>query len=72
MGGNVLTIYDRILGTFTSSDRADTVVYGLQEVDPARIGSFGGLMSMPFQQEVQSSLTQKSGSGRACADNMLI
>jgi sterol desaturase/sphingolipid hydroxylase (fatty acid hydroxylase superfamily) len=68
--GNVLTIYDRILGTFTPSDRAETVVYGLDEVDPARIGSFGGLLSMPFQQEVQPSLTQKSGSGRAYVDNM--
>ena len=53
--GNVLTIYDRILGTFTSRDRAETVVYGLDEVDWARIGSFGGLLSMPFQQEVQPS-----------------
>jgi sterol desaturase/sphingolipid hydroxylase (fatty acid hydroxylase superfamily) len=68
--GNVLTIYDRILGTFTPSDRAETVVYGLDEVDPAAIGSFGGLLSMPFQQEVQPSLTQKSGSGRAYIDNM--
>jgi hypothetical protein len=61
---DVLTIYDRILGTFTSSNRAETVVYGLDEVDPARIGSFGGLLFMPFQQAVPPSLTQKSGSGR--------
>jgi len=62
--GNVLTIYDRMLGTFTSSDRAASVVYGLDDVDPARMGSFGALMSMPFQPEAQRSLTQKSGSGR--------
>ena len=68
--GNVLTIYDRILGTFTSSDRAETVAYGLDEVDPARIASFGGLLTMPFQQGVQPSLTQKSGSGAAYVDNM--
>lgn len=37
----------------------------LDEVDPARIGSFRGLLSVPFQQEVQPSLTQKSGSDRA-------
>ena len=42
----------------------------LDEVDPARIGSWGGLLSMPFQQEVQPSLTQKSGSDRAYVDNM--
>jgi hypothetical protein len=66
----VLTIYDRVLGTFTSSDRAVSVVYGLDDADPTRIGSFGALLSMPFQQEVQRSLTQKSGSGRAYIDNM--
>jgi hypothetical protein len=32
---------DRVLGTYTPSDRAESVVYGLDEVDPARIGSFG-------------------------------
>jgi hypothetical protein len=68
--GNVLTIYDRILGTFTPSDLAESVVYCLDEVDPARIGSFGGLLSMPFQQEVRPSLTQKSGLGRTYTDNM--
>jgi sterol desaturase/sphingolipid hydroxylase (fatty acid hydroxylase superfamily) len=68
--GNVLTIYDRMLGTFTPSDRAESVVYGLDEVDPARIGSFGGLLSMPFQPESRRSLTQKSGSGRPYTDNI--
>ena len=67
--GNVLTIYDRILGTVTRVT-GRKVVYGLDEVDPARIGSFGGLLSMPFQQDVQRSLTQKSGSGRTYTDNM--
>jgi sterol desaturase/sphingolipid hydroxylase (fatty acid hydroxylase superfamily) len=68
--GNVLPIYDRILGTFTPSDRAESVVYGLDGVDPLRIGSCEGLLSMPFQQEEQSSLTQKSGSGPAYTDNI--
>jgi sterol desaturase/sphingolipid hydroxylase (fatty acid hydroxylase superfamily) len=56
--GNV-TIYDRMLGTFTPSDRAVSVVYGLDDADPTQIASFGGLLSMPFQAEVQGSLTQK-------------
>jgi sterol desaturase/sphingolipid hydroxylase (fatty acid hydroxylase superfamily) len=68
--GNVLTIYDRILGTFTPSERAESVVYGLDEVDPARIGSFGGLLTLPFQHEVEHSLTQKSGTGPAYLDNI--
>ncbi|HMD37170.1 MAG TPA: sterol desaturase family protein [Vicinamibacterales bacterium] len=67
--GNVLTIYDRLFGTFTPSDRAETVVYGLDEADPSRIGSFGRLMSMPFQAETPS-LTQKSGLGSAYTDNI--
>jgi sterol desaturase/sphingolipid hydroxylase (fatty acid hydroxylase superfamily) len=70
--GNVLTIYDRMLGTFTSSDRAESVVYGLEEADPARIASFRALLSMPFEHEVEPSLTQKSGSGRVYIDNMPI
>jgi len=46
------------------------VVYGLDEADPTRIASFGGLLSMPFQPERRHSLTQKSGSGRAYIDNI--
>ena len=68
--GNVLTIYDRMLGTFTPSDRAKSVVYGLDEVDPAQSASFRGLVSLPFQPGGQVSLTQKSGSGRRYLDNI--
>src|SRR5882762_8752578 len=64
--GNVLTIYDRILGTFTPSDRAPSVVYGLADVDPTRVGSFGALLSVPFEPE--GFLTQKSGSDSAHTD----
>ena len=65
---NVLTIYDRLLGTFTPSSRAESVVYGLADVDPARIGSFGALLSLPF--EGKSSLTEKSGSEPAHVDTI--
>jgi sterol desaturase/sphingolipid hydroxylase (fatty acid hydroxylase superfamily) len=68
--GNVLTLYDRVLGTFTPSERAASVVYGLDEVDPLKIGSFGGLLSLPFARKRQPSLTQKSGSSPAYTDNM--
>lgn len=47
--GNVLSIYDRILGTFTPSERAVSVVYGLDDADPVLSASFRGLLSMPFQ-----------------------
>ncbi len=45
---NVLTLWDRLLGTYTPSDRAYSVVYGLDDADPAR-GSFGALLAMPFE-----------------------
>src|SRR6267142_1650784 len=48
--GNVLTVYDRMLGTFTSADRAESVVYGLDEADPIQAASFPGLLSMPFRE----------------------
>jgi len=67
--GNVLTIYDRMFRTFTSSDRAESVVYGLAEADP-RIGSFGELLSMPFQDELTRPLTQPSSGTHARADNV--
>src|SRR5262245_4173510 len=46
---NLVTIYDRLLGTYTSSERAESVVYGLDEVDPNAVASFPGLLSMPFR-----------------------
>jgi sterol desaturase/sphingolipid hydroxylase (fatty acid hydroxylase superfamily) len=47
--GNVLTIYDRLLGTYTPSERAYSVCYGLDDADPARSASFPGLLAMPFE-----------------------
>ena len=46
--GTILTIYDRLLGTYTPAERAPSVVYGLDEADPVRSASFPGLLSMPF------------------------
>jgi sterol desaturase/sphingolipid hydroxylase (fatty acid hydroxylase superfamily) len=45
--GNVLTLYDRVLGTYTPSDRAYSVVYGLDDTDPVQSRSFPGLLAMP-------------------------
>ena len=46
---NLVTLYDRLLGTYTPAARAAAVVYGLDEVDAGRAASFPGLLSMPFQ-----------------------
>jgi len=48
--GNVLSIYDRVLGTYTPSDRARSVRYGLDDADPVRVASLPGLLSMPFHE----------------------
>jgi sterol desaturase/sphingolipid hydroxylase (fatty acid hydroxylase superfamily) len=48
--GTILTIYDRLLGTYTSAERAPAVIYGLETADPDRVASFPGLLSMPFRE----------------------
>ncbi|MBI1818136.1 MAG: sterol desaturase family protein [Deltaproteobacteria bacterium] len=47
--GNILSIYDRILRTFTPTERAFSVVYGLDDVDPLHANSLTELLAMPFQ-----------------------
>jgi sterol desaturase/sphingolipid hydroxylase (fatty acid hydroxylase superfamily) len=46
---NLVTLYDRLLGTYTPAERALDVVYGLDDVDTASAGSFAALMTMPFR-----------------------
>jgi len=47
--GNLLSLYDRVLGTFTPTERALTVAYGLDDVDPAAAQSFVGMNTMPWR-----------------------
>jgi sterol desaturase/sphingolipid hydroxylase (fatty acid hydroxylase superfamily) len=53
--GNVLTLYDRVLGTYTPSERAYSVAYGLDDADPAQLGSFRALLAMPFEKVAPAS-----------------
>ncbi len=46
--GNLLSLHDRLFGTFTPSERAFSVVYGLEDVDPRVAQSFGALLAMPW------------------------
>jgi sterol desaturase/sphingolipid hydroxylase (fatty acid hydroxylase superfamily) len=46
---NLVTLYDRLLGTYTPAERAAVVQYGLDDADPSKLGSFPALLSMPFQ-----------------------
>jgi len=47
--GNLFTLHDRLLGTFVATDRAFAVEYGLDDVDPAEVRSFGALIAMPWR-----------------------
>ena len=49
--GNIFSIYDRLFGTFTNTDRARHVVYGLKETDAAEARSMVGLLMLPFEGE---------------------
>jgi sterol desaturase/sphingolipid hydroxylase (fatty acid hydroxylase superfamily) len=45
---NLLTIYDRLLYTYTPSARAESVNYGLDDAERLGRASFPGLLTMPF------------------------
>src|SRR5262245_13781916 len=53
---NLVTIYDRLLGTYTPTDRADSVIYGLGDADPLRAASFTGLLAVPLRQPTPVSV----------------
>jgi sterol desaturase/sphingolipid hydroxylase (fatty acid hydroxylase superfamily) len=58
--GNVLSIYDRVLGTFTPAHRAATVVYGLDDGADLAEASQPGLVALPFQGEERRASTVAS------------
>jgi len=47
--GNIFSIYDRVLRTFTPTDRGLAVVYGLDDIDLRGGQSLAILLSMPFR-----------------------
>jgi sterol desaturase/sphingolipid hydroxylase (fatty acid hydroxylase superfamily) len=47
--GNLFSLFDRVLGTFTPSARAATVDYGLDGHDDAETQRFVGLLRLPFR-----------------------
>ena len=46
---NLLTLYDRLLGTYTPAERAHSVVYGLHDAEPLATGSYPNLLALPFR-----------------------
>jgi len=51
---NLLTLYDRLLGTYTPAERAQSVVYGLDDAEPLAIGSYPTLLARPFHTAQQT------------------
>lgn len=47
--GNVLSLADRVLGTFVPTQRAFSVRYGLDDVNAAEFHSFAALLAMPWR-----------------------
>ena len=45
---NLVTLYDRLLGTYTPAERAHGVAYGLDDAEALGRASFPGLLSIPF------------------------
>ena len=61
---NLLTVYDRVLGTYTPSERAADVQYGLDDAAELGRAPFTGLVVMPFQR-THSDRRAQSVSGQA-------
>lgn len=46
--GNLFPVFDRLLATFTPSERAATVAYGLDDAEEAHATTLRGLLEAPF------------------------
>jgi sterol desaturase/sphingolipid hydroxylase (fatty acid hydroxylase superfamily) len=47
--GNIFAFYDRVFRTFTPTDRAVGVKYGLRTIDRSRATSLAGVLALPFE-----------------------
>ena len=52
---NLLTLYDRLLGTYTPAARARTVVYGLDDAQRLAEAPLPGLLTLPFEADPKGS-----------------
>ena len=54
--GNIVSLFDRVFGTFTPSKHGVNVVYGLDELDDPAVQTTAGLLAMPFRDASASSV----------------
>ena len=47
--GNLLSIWDRLFGTYTPSHRGTQITYGLDGFDRPEVQTTGGLLALPFR-----------------------
>lgn len=55
--GNLFALHDRLFGTFLPTERALSVQYGLDDVEPDEIRSFGALLAMPWRSRTAVEVT---------------
>jgi sterol desaturase/sphingolipid hydroxylase (fatty acid hydroxylase superfamily) len=55
--GNLFSLFDRALRTFTPTERGLTIAYGLAEFDDPRTQSTLGLLALPFRSEAAAAET---------------
>jgi sterol desaturase/sphingolipid hydroxylase (fatty acid hydroxylase superfamily) len=58
--GNLFTLHDRLLGTFVPTERAASVRYGLDDVEPAEVASFGALLALPWRRPSRAPIASES------------
>jgi sterol desaturase/sphingolipid hydroxylase (fatty acid hydroxylase superfamily) len=66
---NLLTLYDRLLGTYTPASRAETVVYGLDDARRLADAPLPGLLTLPFDADAKAGFSDtkvrfEAGAGR--------
>jgi sterol desaturase/sphingolipid hydroxylase (fatty acid hydroxylase superfamily) len=49
--GNLLSLFDRVFGTFTPSDRGVSIRYGLDGYDDPAVQTTAGLLAVPFRRD---------------------
>ena len=66
--GNLLSLWDRLFGTYTPSSAGTRVVYGLDGYDDAATQTTAGLLALPFRSSSAASLREAS---TACTSAIL-
>ena len=56
---NLITLYDRLLGTYTPAARAEAVVYGLDDAQRLAGAPLSGLLTLPFDADSNASVPDR-------------